>query len=134
MNDQIKDSGESNELPDQKSPDIQQVGEPDQNETKKDEIGMTGQEMPRYKSHKTVWALKIKSIAFDSDKARETNRETDGSAIITPEEEGYAPFKVDSAYLRKHNPQVGGYYVVYDGGYKSWSPADVFIDGYTRTN
>lgn len=88
-----------------------------------------GAEMPKYRSHKEVWALKIKAIVFDSDLAQETNRETDGSAMITPEEEGYAPFKVDFAYVRKHNPVVGGYYVVYKDGYKSFSPADAFEEG-----
>lgn len=88
-------------------------------------------EMPRYKCHKEVWALKIKAIAFDIDAARIENRETDGSAVITPEERGYGPFRVDHDYVRKHNPQAGGYYVVYRGGYKSWSPAREFEDGYT---
>lgn len=89
-------------------------------------------EMPKYKCHKEVWGLKIARIEKDSDMAKTTNRETDGSATITPVEEGYAPFKVDHAYMRKHNPTVGGYYVVYEDGYKSFSPADAFEDGYTR--
>ena len=93
---------------------------------------MADMEMPKYRSHKEVWALKIKGILFDSDLAKETNRETDNSAIITPEEEGYAPFRVDSNYVRKHNPRVGGYYVVYEDGYKSWSPAGAFEKGNTR--
>jgi hypothetical protein len=88
-------------------------------------------EMPKYKCHKEVWALKIKEIVFDNDLAKETNRETDGSATITPEEEGYTPFKVDFDYVRKHKPEVGGYYVVYKGGYKSWSPAQEFEEGYS---
>lgn len=88
-------------------------------------------EMPRYKCHKEVWALKIKAIARDSDKAREEQRETDGSAMITPEENGYAPFKVDAAYMHKHKPEVGGYYVVYADGYKSFSPTKAFEDGYS---
>lgn len=88
-------------------------------------------EMPRYRSHKTVWALKIASIAFDADEAQTTNRQTDGSAIITPAEAGYAPFKVDATYVGKHDPKAGGYFVQYADGYKSWSPADVFEDGYT---
>ena len=52
--------------------------------------------------------------------------------MITPEDPGYAPFSIDAAYLRKHNPQAGGYYVVYADGYKSFSPAEAFEDGYTR--
>lgn len=88
-------------------------------------------EMPKYRSHKTVWALKIASIEFDSDKARAENRDTDSSAIITPADPGYAPFEVDGAYVHKHGPQAGGYYVVYADGYKSWSPAEAFEAGYT---
>jgi hypothetical protein len=81
-------------------------------------------EMPRYRCHKEVWALKIKAI-----EKRDYGRE----ATITPEEPGYAPFDVDAAYLAKHDPQVGGYFVVYPpDGYRSFSPAKVFEDGYTR--
>lgn len=88
-------------------------------------------EMPRYKCHKEVWALKIKAIEFDRDKARDEGRETDGTAIITPEEAGYAPFKADANYVGKHKPEAGGYYVVYADGYKSFSPAKAFADGYS---
>jgi len=88
-------------------------------------------EMPKYKCHKEVHALKIASIERDLDKARREGRETDGTALITPVEDGYAPLKVQSEYLRKHDPRVGGYYVVYEDGYKSFSPAEAFEDGYT---
>ncbi len=90
--------------------------------------GIVTQEMPKYKSHKIVWALKIKSIVRDGEGE---NRESDGSAIITPEDDGYGPFRVEHEYLRKHTPQVGGYFVAYKGGYRSFSPADVFEEGYT---
>jgi len=33
---------------------------------------MTTREMPKYQSHKKVWALKIKSIVFDSDVAKDS--------------------------------------------------------------
>lgn len=89
-------------------------------------------EMPRYRSHKEVWALKIESIEFDADKARaDGNRETDGTATFIPEDKRYSPIKLDAAYVRKHEPRAGGYYVVYRDGYKSWSPASEFEDGYT---
>jgi hypothetical protein len=68
--------------------------------------GQAAAEMPRYKCHKEVWALKIKAIARDSDKAREEQRETDGSAILTPEDDRYAPFKVDAGYMHKHKPEA----------------------------
>lgn len=88
-------------------------------------------ELPRYKCFKEVWALKIGKIEYDSENAKKTNRETDGSALLYPEEEGYAPIKVDYEYIRKHNPQSGGYYVVYKDGYKSFSPAAAFEEGYS---
>ena len=88
-------------------------------------------EMPRYKCYKEVWALKIKDIVFDYQLAKlEGNRETDGSAKIYPEDGAYAPFRVDHEYVSKHKPQVGGYYVVYKDGYKSFSPAEAFEKGY----
>jgi hypothetical protein len=80
-------------------------------------------EMPIYDCHKQVHALKIKSI--------EPSELDDGGSTITPEEKGYAPFYVDNDYVEKHEPKAGGYYVVYKGGYKSFSPADAFESGYT---
>ena len=34
-------------------------------------------------------------------------------------------------YVAKHKLEVGGYYVVYEDGYKSFSPASAFESGYT---
>lgn len=87
------------------------------------------QELPMYQSHKVVRALKIKLIGL--------GKEPDaivGSGLITPEEDGYAAFTVTKEYMDRHNPQVGGYYVLYEGGYESWSPADAFESGYTPTS
>lgn len=80
----------------------------------------TAMEMPKYTCHKQVWALKIALITI----------EPDGGAMIHPTEEGYAPFRVDPKYMEKHQPTEGGYYVVYKDGYKSFSPADAFEEGY----
>ena len=85
----------------------------------------TETELPRYKCYKEVWALKIMKIE------RHNEGDPSGSAMITPLDGRYAPFRVEPQYVRRHNPQVGGYYVVYKDGYKSYSPADVFEDGYT---
>ncbi len=90
-------------------------------------------ELPRYKCHKEVHALKIAKVEpATGNRPSEFNEETDGGAIITPEDERYAPFKVSREYFLKHNPQPGGYYVVYEDGYISWSPAKAFENGYTR--
>lgn len=73
-------------------------------------------ELPRYKSHKEVQALKIADV--------------DG-VYLTPEDPRFKPFEVSQAYIERHKPQVGGYYVVYADGYESFSPAPAFEEGYT---
>lgn len=35
-------------------------------------------------------------------------------------------------YFEKHKPEKGGYFVLYEDGYKSWSPAKVFEEGYDQ--
>lgn len=90
-------------------------------------------EMPLYNCHKQVRALKIANLEPSAgNRAAAPNEEIDGGLIITPVEDGYAPFKVDHNYAQKHKPEVGGYYVVYKDGYKSYSPAKAFEEGYTR--
>jgi hypothetical protein len=88
-----------------------------------DEQSNVATELPRYKCHKEVRALKIQAIDWTAP--------GDG-AIITPEEPGYSSFQVAGPYCRKHHPQPGGYYVVYKDGYTSFSPAKAFEEGYTR--
>lgn len=91
----------------------------------------TTRELPKYQCHKKVWALKIKSILFDKkEQLSGVSGEVGRMAEITPYEDGYAPFIVDENYIAKHNPKEGGYYVVYDDGYKSFTPADAFESGY----
>lgn len=80
-------------------------------------------EMPKYISHKTVWALKIKEV-------QPVNADETG-AYLDVEEDGYARIRVDADFMSKHSPEAGGYYVVYKDGYKSFSPAEAFEGGYT---
>ena len=86
-------------------------------------------QMPKYNCNKQVWALKIEKIKRHNE--GNPFAESDGSAIITPNDSGYAPFEVNHEYMRKHKPEVGGYYVVYKDGYKSFSPAKPFEEGYS---
>lgn len=74
-------------------------------------------EMPRYRSHKKVWALKIATI---------------NGHKLTFEEKGYAPLMCDAPMFSRYMPVPGDFYVVYDDGYKSFSPAKAFEEGYTR--
>ena len=95
------------------------------------ESQMAQMEMPRYKCHKEVHALKIVAVQSDSADASAEGRETDGSARLLVEAP-YSGIKVSGAWLRKHTPEVGGYYVVYEDGYTSYSPAAAFEGGYTK--
>lgn len=89
-------------------------------------------ELPKYKYHKVVHALKIKSIRMGGPVG----------FIIEPVEEGYVPFDVSMRWVEKYAPSflggrgtadmIGGYYVVYEDGYCSFSPQKAFEEGYTR--
>lgn len=84
-------------------------------------------EMPRYLSHKTVWALKIRDILQSP-----VDKQIDGGSYeIIPENASYGPITVTAAYIAKHSPQAGGYYVVYADGYHSYCPGPQFEEGNT---
>ncbi len=74
-------------------------------------------EMPRYKSHKEVWALEIATIE-------------DNKLIFI--DHGYAPIKADREMWARYIPKPGDFYVVYADGYKSFSPRKAFLEGYTK--
>lgn len=87
--------------------------------------------LPRYQCHKQVCALKIEAIEpLPNPDTTGQSAASSYGAIITPVNAGYAPFEVTAEFVNRHNPQAGGYYVVYDDGYKSFSPAQAFEDGY----
>ena len=87
-------------------------------------------EMPKYQSHKKVWALKIASAQFD---------EEDGKLLLTFTDPAYAPLEImpeDSSRIAKailscETKGDTGYFVVYEGGYRSWSPSKEFEEGYS---
>lgn len=76
-------------------------------------------EMPRYKSHKQVWALEIATADPLTCK-------------LAFRDKGYAAIKTDAAMWSRYKPVPGDYYVVYDDGYKSFSPRKAFLDGYIK--
>jgi hypothetical protein len=78
-------------------------------------------ELPKYLCHKEVRALKIKEV-----------RREGGQYLLHFTEEGYPPIRVETAWVDKFGPTRGSYYVVYNDGYASVSPAKAFEEGYTR--
>lgn len=90
----------------------------------------TVQAMQKWECHKKVHAEKILTIVRDGEGE---NRESDGSARLLFADK-LINVKVSHEYMRKHKPQIGGYYVVYEDGYDSFSPAEAFESGYTKIN
>jgi len=80
-------------------------------------------QLPRYRCHKIVEAAQITAItAVDL-----------GTALFLADQTTTASvYLVNDQWMAKHEPKVGGYFVRYDDGYESFSPADAFESGYTR--
>ncbi len=77
-----------------------------------------------YRSHKIVHAGKITGVFPDTS--------TDGAILAVSAFGEEVRVLVPLAYLVKHDPKVGGYYVEYSDGYASWSPAEAFESGYDQ--
>lgn len=95
---------------------------------KEAEHGSACNSLPRWQCHKVVEAFKIDDIR---KKVRNivTDIEMLSGAVLLGF--GYE-VEVSGAYMQKHSPQLGGYYVRYEDGYESYSPAEAFESGYTR--
>ena len=72
--------------------------------------------LPKYNCHKQVWALEIEKV--------------EGNKLFFVDER-YAPIVVEPEFISKHDLNQPGYLVVYRDGYRSFSPAKVFEEGYT---
>jgi len=82
-------------------------------------------QMPKYKCHKEVWALKIEGAVENPN----------GSVdLLFGIDSAYAPVNIpspDSVRFLKYVKDLG-YYVVYEDGYQSWSPTKAFEEGYSQ--
>lgn len=82
--------------------------------------------MPAYRSHKKVWALQIESV---KDLGTDTTTDENPIVEVTFKQSHFAPRKFN---LRsKPTPQAGWYFVQYEDGYESFSPAEQFEKGNT---
>lgn len=80
--------------------------------------------LPRYQSHKKVWALEIAAIEIKEDK----------SAVIAPVDKRYDVFTTKPGWAERFegSEEDKGYWVQYEDGFTSWSPTKAFLDGYTK--
>lgn len=81
-------------------------------------------EMPRYRCHKTVWALEIDTIQWDITTQK-------GGWIVTPLDRGYGNITLPPEVFSRYTPSAGDFIVQYDDSYWSVSPRKTFIEGYT---
>lgn len=82
-------------------------------------------ELPEYICNKVVKAFKIlKIVSVDNRKEGEEH-------AFLLQSEWHLPARVDQAFMDKNKPTSGGYFVIYEDGYQSFSPAKAFEEGYT---
>jgi hypothetical protein len=98
-------------------------------------MGETGQSaayagMPQFQCHKKVGAVKIGMVTLHDPTGSNPPVEFSGGFIF-PEGGNRLPIPFDAAFWEKHKPEAGGYYVVYEDGYRSYSPASAFESGYS---
>jgi len=77
--------------------------------------GVNLEALPLWQCHKRVRAVKIETL----------DHLLEGGGSINE------LIGVSAEYMTKHKPQPGGYWVKYDDGYSSYSPAAAFEGGYT---
>lgn len=79
---------------------------------------------PRYESHKIVQALPITLITDDA---------ADGSRVLFVHPDPDMPSVIfePTEPAMAMRAEIGGYAVIYEGGFKSVSPKKVFEDSYT---
>ena len=80
--------------------------------------------IPKYICHKTVKGFKIKKIVLSTDNS---------AALLVPEKASVQRVEVSLEYIKQHAPYAGGYYVLYENNYESFSPPKPFEKGYTST-
>jgi hypothetical protein len=83
--------------------------------------------LPMYRSVKDVRAFKIGALAEAVDSMPGSFR-----ASIVPEDHSIPAVSVSAAWINRHHPEAGGYFVVYKDGYCSYSPPAAFDEGYIR--
>jgi hypothetical protein len=80
--------------------------------------------MKKYTGTKTVQAFKIGAQELYG---------FGGGGALYPTDSSMPPRIVSESYLLKHTPAPGGYYVRYEDGYESYSPAEAFEKAYRES-
>jgi len=87
-------------------------------------------ELPQYKSHKVVRAAKVTAMQKDNPEGMPEGWEPTTTLFLG---EIAATVTVKDSWIQRSGCDVGGYFVRYEDGFTSWSPAKAFEEGYTST-
>lgn len=89
-------------------------------------------EIPYWRSHKIVQAAKITGMQFPPEGPTICMGDIPAKALLTDKDFGRMVGMTDPAAgdAEAWANLVGGYYIRYEDGYQSWSPAAVFEAGY----
>ena len=87
--------------------------------------------LKQYTCHKKVRAGKILCVDQAYRGGGATLHVQCGEPVRITRDIPFEFHQVTPAWMAKNSPQVGGYYVVYEDGYTSFSPADAFESGYS---
>lgn len=79
-----------------------------------------GADLPLWRCHKIVRAAKITSVEQGPAESDINQVYLDGGWIA-----------VSAEWIERNSPEAGGYFVQYEDGYQSYSPAEPFENGYT---
>ena len=83
--------------------------------------GVDTTQLQQFQCHKVVHAAEIAEI----------NPGDASSQLVLKALAGVLAVIVALVWMEKHEPEVGGYFVVYADGFTSYSPAEAFEAGYT---
>tara|TARA_R110000772_G_scaffold35637_8_gene85844 strand:+ start:2787 stop:3116 length:330 start_codon:yes stop_codon:yes gene_type:complete len=77
---------------------------------------------PTFTSSKVVSACEIKTVI----------RSMDGTAVLTPKNKDFAPFKVQKSFMVRYLAKSGGYFVVYSDGKRAFQSKEMFENSYSE--
>lgn len=86
-------------------------------------------ELPRWQSHKKVWGDKVVAVEKAGFGPQRITDDTFKDWVLANGAKVPVSFELNH---RGGRDPVGGYYVLYEDGFESWSPAEAFEKGYTR--
>jgi hypothetical protein len=91
---------------------------------------INSQLIPLYKCHKVVRAFQIKKIVTSYKETGDGGRTRMNGKFLVPTIENIPGVRVTEEWYQRFNPEAGGYFIVYEDGYTSYSPREAFEKGY----